>query len=136
MLKLRTSLTISLVIGMGRLNLPSSTAEIFANELRLAQSSSSILGRWDNIGLSTNNLISYRVFQKDGQVFGRYDLLDNSGNRTGGGQKYVANYKINSNGVIRIFNQLKESCLLTKSNEMQCYSDGQSLGDLGHYKKR
>jgi hypothetical protein len=29
-----------------------------------AQSSHSILGRWDNIRLSTNNLISYRVFQK------------------------------------------------------------------------
>jgi hypothetical protein len=103
--------------------------------LVFAQSSHSILGRWDNIGLSTNNLISYRVFQKDGQVFGRYDLVDNNGNRTGGGQKYVAKYKINSNGVIRIFNQLKESCILIKSNEMQCYSDNERLGDLGYYKK-
>jgi hypothetical protein len=101
-----------------------------------AKSSHSILGRWDNIGLSTNNLISYRVFQKDGRVFGRYGLLDNNGNRTGGGQKYVTNYEINSNGVIRVFNQLKESCILIKNHEMQCYADGQSLGDLEYYRKR
>lgn len=130
------SLTISLVISTSWLNLQSSTAEILAHELRLAQSSVSISGRWDSVGLSTNNIITYRVFQKDGTVFGRYDLLDSNGRRIGGGQKWEANYKINSNGVIRIFNELKESCHLVTRNEMQCYSDGQSLGDLGYHKRR
>ena len=36
----------------------------------------------------------------------------------------------------RVFSLLKETCVLTEINKMQCYSDGNSLGDLGLYIKR
>jgi hypothetical protein len=131
MFNLGKTLTISLVISTGWLNLQSSTAEIFAHELRLAQSSVSILGKWENVDLSNDQIVIYKIFQKDGRVLERSELRNNSNIV---GKNNVRNYQINSNGVIRIFNELKESCVV-KGNEMQCFQNGTS-GELGHHKRR
>ena len=89
------------------------------------------LGRWYNLGLSNQYISRYRVFQKDGQVHDYQKL------KTGlTGSSYKWDYQVLSNGSIRVFSLLKETCVLTEINKMQCYSDGGSLGDLGLYIKR
>jgi hypothetical protein len=88
------------------------------------------LGSWYNVGLSNEYISRYRVFQKDGQVHDYQKL------KTGLiGSSYKWDYRVLSNGSIRVFSLLKETCVLTKINKMQCYSDGDSLGDLGLYIK-
>jgi hypothetical protein len=83
------------------------------------------------VGLSNEYISKYRVFQKDGKVHDYQKL------KTGGfGSSYKWDYQVLSNGSIRVFSLLKETCMLTKINKMQCYSDGDSLGDLGLYIKR
>jgi hypothetical protein len=89
------------------------------------------LGRWYNIGLSNEYISKYRVFQKDGKVHDYQEL------KTGlVGASYKWDYQVLSNSSIRVFSLLKETCVLTEINKMQCYSDGNSLGDLGLYIKR
>lgn len=111
------------------------TISQFSLQFVLAKSSS-IIGRWDLVWRPTKNMIMYRVFQKDGQAIKYTALLDDNGKPTGAGQTRIANYKINSDGTIQIFNELREYCVLKSKNEMQCYTDGQSLEDLGFYRKR
>ena len=111
------------------------TISEFSLQFVLANSSS-IIGRWDLVWRPTKNMIMYRVFQKDGQAIKYTALLDDNGKPTGAGQKRTANYKINSDGTIQIFNELREYCVLKSKNEMQCYTDGQSLEDLGFYRIR
>ena len=88
------------------------------------------IGSWYNVGLSNEYISRYRVFQKDGQVHDYQKL------KTGLiGSSYKWDYQVLSNGSIRVFSLLKETCVLTKINKMQCYSDGNSLSDLGLYIK-
>jgi hypothetical protein len=97
----------------------------------ITQSPAIYIGSWYNVGLSNEYISRYRVFQKDGQVHDYQKL------KTGLiGSSYKWDYRVLSNGSIRVFSLLKETCVLTKVNEMQCYSDGGSLGDLGLYIKR
>ena len=89
------------------------------------------IGRWYNVGLSNEYISKYRVFQKDGKVHDYQEL------KTGlVGASYKWDYQVLSNSSIRVFSLLKETCVLTEINKMQCYSDGNSLGDLGLYIKR
>ena len=88
------------------------------------------LGRWYNVGLSNEYISKYRVFQKDGKV---HDYQELKTGLVGASIKW--DYQVLSNGSIRVFSLLKETCVLTEINKMQCYSDGNSLGDLGLYIK-
>jgi hypothetical protein len=78
--------------------------------------SSSIIGRWDLVWRPSKNMIMYRVFQNDGQAIKYTALLDNNGKPTGAGQKKAANYKINSDGTIQIFNELREKKIIYDKN--------------------
>ena len=89
------------------------------------------IGRWYNVGLSNEYISKYRVFQKDGKV---HDYQELKTGLVGASIKW--DYQVLSNGSIRVFSLLKETCVLTEINKMQCYSDGNSLGDLGLYIKR
>ncbi|MDM3854684.1 MAG: hypothetical protein PT120_07165 [Aphanizomenon gracile PMC649.10] len=84
------------------------------------------IGRWYNVGLSNEYISKYRVFQKDGKVHDYYQNMKTGYN----GSLNWWNYQVLSNGSIRVFSLLKETCALTKINKMQCYSHGDSLGDL------
>ena len=78
------------------------------------------------MGLSNEYISKYRVFQKDGKVHDYYQNVKTGYN----GSLNWWNYQVLSNGSIRVFSLLKETCALTKINKMQCYSHGDSLGDL------
>ena len=93
------------------------------------------IGRWYR-GISTENISFYRVFHKDGKGQDYYENVKTDGK----GLLNWWNYQVLSNGSIRVFSLLKETCVLTKINEMQCYSglNGKynSLGKFGFYIKR
>jgi hypothetical protein len=111
--------------------LPTNTENFRKGQTILIAQSSNYIGRWYNVGLSNEYISRYRVFQKDGKVHDYQKM------KTGGfGSSYKWDYQVLSNGSIRVFSLLKETCVLTKINKIQCYSDGDSLGDLGLYIKR
>jgi len=141
MLKLKVVLTIFLAIAISGLDRQASQSEILTEELKLVQSSSSIVGKWYDNGFLGNNFRRYLDFQNNGQVFQDYANFDNNGNRTGGGRMTSGIYKIESNGNIKLllanqYGSMVQYCSLIKSNEMQCYAvDGKSLGNLGNWLK-
>ena len=111
--------------------LPTNTENFRKGQTILIAQSSNYIGGWYNVGLSNEYISRYRVFQKDGKVHDYQKM------KTGGfGSSYKWDYQVLSNGSIRVFSLLKETCVLTKINKIQCYSDGDSLGDLGLYIKR